>query len=166
MIALRIRNDSTRKRLYRRDWLAALAGRICQGEQAEKDCELSVLFCDDASIKNLNREYRGLNESTDVLSFEQKPIKGVAPSPLGDIVISLETVERNCGANRPLMRKEIDLLFCHGLLHLLGHDHQTDRQQKVMIKKQSEYLGTTYDDAWAFGPKSPARGGSGSSGRR
>lgn len=157
MIALRVRNDSTRKRLYRRDRLTALAGRICQGEQAEQDCELSVLFCDDASIKNLNHQYRGLNASTDVLSFEQKRIEGITPSPLGDIVISLETVERNCGSNRSLMRKEIDLLFCHGLLHLLGYDHQSDRQRISMTKKQSEYLGTTNDDAWAFGPKSPAR---------
>lgn len=151
-----LRTTSNRKRLIRRDTLERLAGRICAGEEVVGEVEISVLFCDDAAITELNRRYRRKNEATDVLSFEQEgPAQSGGPRPLGDIVISLETAERNCGGDRVLMRREIELLFCHGLLHLLGYDHGTLAERKAMQRKQAEYLYTSDAEAWLFGPKAP-----------
>jgi probable rRNA maturation factor len=155
-----IRNESIRKRLYRRAGLLALAERICKGEGLTGTVEVSLLFCDDDFITDLNRRYRRKNSPTDVLSFEQSPSAGMGPRVLGDIVISLETAERNCGGDRALMRDEVNLLFCHGLLHLLGHDHGTAFEKQRMTERQARYLGTSHDAAWHFGPKRKADEGS------
>jgi probable rRNA maturation factor len=159
-ISLGVQNESTRKRLYRRDVLRRLASRIGEGEGLTAPIEISVLFCDDPRMAELNGCYRNKKQPTDVLSFEQEPIAGVetssadgAPVVLGDIVISLETVEHNCGGDRALMRDEVSLLFCHGLLHLLGYDHAAKRERDEMIEKQALYLGVSQKAAWAFGPK-------------
>ncbi len=142
--------------MYRTDALQRLATRICVGEEIETDVEVSLLFCDDVFMQQLNSEYRNINKTTDVLSFEQETIGDVDPRPLGDIIISLETVESNCHGNRQWMREEVYLLFCHGLLHLLGYDHATKRERDTMTERQSRYLGISKQAAWQFGPKSLA----------
>lgn len=153
MVRLAVQQESTRKHLYRRDVLERLAERICAGEGVDTGTiEVSVLFCDDDRIRTLNREYRNLDKPTDVLSFEQPP--GPAPEVrvLGDIVISLETVEgRNAGA-RARMREDVRLLFCHGMLHLLGYDHATAAERRCMAEKQAQYLGVSNAAAWRTGP--------------
>jgi probable rRNA maturation factor len=105
-----------------------------------------VLFCDDPFIAELNRKYRKKNRPTDVLAFAQGPLpvrlyRSATPHVLGDIVISLETVERNCRCDRAAMRDEVRLLFCHGILHLLGYQHGTARDLAAMVVKQNDYLG-------------------------
>ena len=152
-VTLGIRNESTRKRLYRRDALLRRAEKICAEEGVAEDVELSVLFCDDSFMQSLNKEYRNVNRTTDVLSFEQPPDASAGSRVLGDIVISLETVEHNCKGDREKMRQEVYLLFCHGLLHLLGYDHATKSERKIMQAKQAHYLGVDLRGAWAFGPK-------------
>ena len=159
-VLLRIRNESQRKRLYRSDALRRLAHRICAGEGVDADAELSVLLCDDPFIRNLNRTYRNKDVPTDVLAFTQPPRQGSpGPTVLGDIVISLEAVERHCAnaPNRPpdrrAMCQELRLLFCHGLLHLLGSDHDTAAARKDMNAKQARYLGITTEAAWRKAPK-------------
>lgn len=164
-ITLDITNQSSRKRLYRRDAMNALAEKICVGEGLEEDLELSVLLCDDNFIAQLNRQYRDRDTPTDVLSFEQEDALGLPTRALGDVVISLETVERNCAGDRALMREEAKLLLCHGMLHLLGYDHGTARERRSMIAKQATYLGVSKDDAWRFGPKVAHSGGTRSVGR-
>ena len=158
-VDLDVRNESRHKRLYRTDVLKRCAQRICEGEGVADDVELSVLFCDDPFIRELNREYRSIDRPTDVLSFEQEAAQSVHPRPLGDIVISLDTVHAHCAGDRALMREEVNLLFCHGLLHLLGYDHQTAEQRRKMQQKQSHYLGTTPENAWRFGPRTNADSG-------
>ena len=155
---LDVRNESRHKRLCRRDVLQRLAKRICRGEGLRGKNELSLLFCDDPFIKKLNRTYRKKNRPTDVLAFEQDPIGDPPPRVLGDIIISLETVERNCQADRRLMRSEIDLLLCHGLLHLLGYDHGTPRDREAMTDRQAHYLNRSKQAAWRFGPINVAKG--------
>lgn len=155
-VTLEVRNESRRKRVYRSDVLRRCAERVCAGEGVEGDVEVSVLFCDDPFIRELNREYRRIDRPTDVLSFEQEGMDGVRPRPLGDIVISLETVDTHCNGDRALMREEVNLLFCHGLLHLLGYDHATAEERNRMQQKQSHYLGTSPENAWRFGPRSDA----------
>jgi len=146
-----LRNESSRKGLYRADVLKRLALRVCEGEGVRQNAELSVLFCDDGTIQDLNRQYRGKNEPTDVLSFGQLAEVGGAAEKelvLGDIVISLETVERRYPGDRQAMRDEVRLLFCHGLLHLLGYTHGTAAERNAMRAKQAEYLQVDAGSAW------------------
>ena len=84
------------------------------------DPEISVVLCDDPFIQDLNRDYRGKDKATDVLSFAQDD-----PSILGDIVISLPTAARQAAAAGWPLESEIALLGVHGLLHLLGYDDET-----------------------------------------
>jgi probable rRNA maturation factor len=84
--------------------------------------ELTLVLTGDRRMRELNRRYRGKDRATDVLSFPGE----AAPGELGDVVISVETAERNArGLGRPLAR-ELDVLALHGLLHVLGYDHETD----------------------------------------
>ena len=170
-IHLCIRNDSKRTRLYRQDDLVKIAERICTGEGLSGEAELSVLFCDDGFIRDLNRTYRKRDYPTDVLAFCQGGSRPDQIAMLGDIVISLETVERHCikpggpdreaqhhAAQRRAMRDEVRLLFSHALLHLLGYCHSSAGGRKRMADKQAHYLGITAEAAWpASADKPPSR---------
>lgn len=147
-VHLDVRNESSHKRLYTRSNLQALAERLCTGEGISGAVELSVLFCDDAFIRTLNRRFRDVDGATDVLSFGQDDVPGLAERALGDVVISLDTVHRRSRGNRDDMRAELRLLFCHGVLHLLGHDHATEATRRVMADKQAAYLGISPEAAW------------------
>ena len=153
IVSLGVRNTSRIKGCCRADRLCRLANRICDGEGLQDDVEISVLLCDDQEIQKLNRSFRRQNRPTDVLSFGQDQaarglLSRVRPAVLGDIVISLETVQTRCKNNAPAMRQEVCVLFCHGLLHLLGYDHATADQRRHMAAKQAEYLDISPDDAW------------------
>ena len=89
-------------------------------EAVTNDPEISVVLCDDLFIQDLNRDYRGKDKPTDVLSFAQND-----PDVLGDIVISLPTAARQAAAAGWPLESEIALLGIHGLLHLLGYDDET-----------------------------------------
>lgn len=144
-----IRNESARKRLYRRDALDRIACGVLEGEGLAKrfgEIEVSVLFCDDPAIRELNRLYRGKDSATDVLSFEQDGPGAVRV--LGDIVISLETVENRFPGDGAAQRAEVRMLFCHGMLHLVGYDHQSEAEQTRMAEKQAHYLNVPLDQAW------------------
>ena len=84
--------------------------------------ELSLVLAGDRMLHRLNRDYRGKDKPTDVLSFAGDG----GESGLGDIVISVETAERNARALGRTLAQELDVLALHGLLHVLGHDHETD----------------------------------------
>lgn len=100
------------------------------------DCELSLLLCDDATIHELNLEHRGKDKPTDVLSFPQyEPMSSMSEyqgKPLGDIVVSIDTAEKQAKSRRHDLMEEIRFLMAHGLLHLVGYDHETDEEEKVM----------------------------------
>ena len=103
----------------------------------ERRAELSILLCDDRTIASLNREYRGKKGPTDVLSFPMRDSEGgtLQPNILGDVVISIDTARRQAKArDRPIVA-EVTFLLAHGLLHLLGFDHQTDSEEKEMTAK-------------------------------
>lgn len=107
-------------------------------------CEVSVLLTDDADIRQLNRDYRGIDAPTDVLAFAMREGEEghVNPHLLGDLVISLETAARQATTNDTLsqtggnLETEAALLAVHGMLHLLGYDHQTPKDATVMFEKQ------------------------------
>lgn len=107
--------------------------------------DLSISLIDDESIKNLNQKYRNLNESTDVISFamlDNEDLLNVDNSSLdlGDIFISVETAKRQAKTLNQSLKREILFLFVHGLLHLLGYDHQDLDSEKEMFKLQEEIL--------------------------
>ena len=117
----------------------ATAALVCMDRA---DHELSVLLTNDAYIRELNRDYRDKDAATDVLSFAQ--LEGdvfISAVPiLGDLVISLETAARqavDCGHS---LAAEVRILLVHGLLHLMGHDHQEGEERKTMARAEDDLL--------------------------
>lgn len=108
----------------------------------DADTELSLVFTDDASIRELNAEWRGMDKPTNVLSFPAFPVKaGAQPGPmLGDIIIARETVEREAGEEQKPFNHHLTHLVVHGLLHLLGYDHEDDVEADVMENREREIL--------------------------
>ena len=103
----------------------------------EKDIEL--ILTDNTEIQGINATFRNLDKPTDVLSFPYEPMP---MSPLGSIVISADYVNSNAETFSHRPEEEITLLFIHGLLHLLGFDHETDngemrQKEREIIKKFS-----------------------------
>jgi probable rRNA maturation factor len=86
---------------------------------------VSVVFCGDELIRTLNRDYRGQDKETDVLSFAQEESPPGGPVLLGDVVISTETARRQAREGRRSLAREVEWLLAHGLLHLLGYDDET-----------------------------------------
>jgi probable rRNA maturation factor len=108
------------------------------------EVELSIVLCDDASMRALNRRFRKIDRTTDVLAFamgEGMRMPAVAGSPLGDVVISLPTAERQARAagRRPI--DEITMLLAHGLLHLLGLDHRSAGEERRMRARTDALVG-------------------------
>jgi probable rRNA maturation factor len=125
--------------------LAARAGRTARALLAAlrlPDAELSVLLCSDAVIHALNRDWRGKDRATDVLSFAQREGEGGAPAGLlGDVVISLDTAARQARERGETLGRECDRLLIHGLLHLLGYDHERSRAEARRMQARERALG-------------------------
>ncbi|MBN2051109.1 MAG: rRNA maturation RNase YbeY [Spirochaetales bacterium] len=103
--------------------------------------ELSLVFCDDASMKSLNSTYRHKEETTDVLSFPQE--NGPAPGEwyyAGDIVISLPQLEKQAREWGVTVNEELKRLIIHGILHLKGMDHETNSADEEMLLLQERLL--------------------------
>ncbi|MCO6391503.1 rRNA maturation RNase YbeY [Aliihoeflea aestuarii] len=126
------------------DWpdenvLSAQAESACAATFAElgiepRESELSLVFTDDASIRNLNREWRGKDKATNVLSFPAfKVAPGDAlPPMLGDVILAFETVSREAALEDKPFEHHLAHLLVHGLLHLLGYDHENDADADEM----------------------------------
>lgn len=131
-------------RIQARRWreLADLRPRIAQAVEAAltvapvtplEGAELSLLLTDDKRIRVVNRDWRGFDKATNVLSFPAAPPDRIAGSPvLGDIVLALETIAREAEAEGKSMADHLSHLVIHGLLHLLGEDHETPAQAERM----------------------------------
>lgn len=91
----------------------------------------SVVLVSDAAMRRLNRKFAGKDRPTDVLSFPAGPATGESEPYLGDVFISVETADRQRPG--PLSR-ELQTLALHGVLHLLGYDHETDQGQMEQIE--------------------------------
>ena len=103
--------------------------------------ELGLLLCDDAQIHELNRAFRNKDRPTDVLAFAQRegPAAELHPNLLGDIVISVATAKRQARGPGGI-GGELRLLAAHGLCHLLGYDHRTDREEALMNRRVAGLL--------------------------
>lgn len=108
--------------------------------------EVSVVLADDPYIRELNRDYRGKDRATDVLSFalnegdEPDIIDGPEELLLGDIIISLETAERQAGEFGHSLERELAYLTVHGMLHLLGFDHEDELERQTMRLEEEKVL--------------------------
>ena len=106
--------------------------------------ELVVVLCDDARIQELNRSWRGCDAATDVLSFSQEEGEEVATGDqarvLGDIVISIDRAAVQAEAGGWTLAQEAVRLLLHGLLHLLGYDHEDGGAEEVRMKAEEARL--------------------------
>lgn len=106
--------------------------------------EVSIVFVDDAYIARLNQQYRHIDGATDVLSFallEGEPMpEGEQELLLGDVVISLETANRQAEEYGHSFDREVSYLVVHGVLHLLGYDHQLEPNRKRMREVEEKIL--------------------------
>ncbi len=112
------------------------------------DSEVSVVLSDDRELRILNKEYRGIDQATNVLSF---PGEGVdededsftflgRPRMLGDILLAFETTQREAAAEGKALRDHVAHLLVHGALHLLGYDHERDADAEVMERLERDIL--------------------------
>ncbi len=122
-------------------WLEPVEALAQQALQALglDQVELSVLLCDDEVIAALNTEWREVEGPTDVLSFPQEEDEWALPEgmprALGDVVISLDTAQRQATALGHGLEQELRVLLVHGLLHLLGHDHEEDEEEAAAMRE-------------------------------
>jgi len=125
-------------------WLRRCAGFVKKVLKARsiRDWEVSVLLCDDSTIRSLNRRYRELDEPTDVLAFGQQEGAAVYSPPdaarraAGDVVISLETTRRNAASRGVPEEEELKRLLIHGILHLEGLDHPEAEAEMFEIQER------------------------------
>ena len=122
-------NRQRRRKIVAKQWreFAAKALRAVGGD----DRSATIVFVSDDAIRKLNRRFRGKNLATDVLSFptEPEPFEVENGSHLGEVVISVERAAAQAKANGLSFSSEIEQLILHGLLHLCGYDHETDKGQ-------------------------------------
>ena len=97
------------------------------------DAELSVLLTDDGEIHELNREHRQKDKPTDVLAFAMDESVPDPAGILGDVVISLDTAERQASSRRRPLIEEVRFLLAHGVLHLVGYDHAEPEEKREMV---------------------------------
>ena len=128
------------------DAFERLGAFVLRMEEAPDAIELSVAIVDESEIAHLNEQYRGLPDSTDVLSFacdEPSPADSGEPIALGDVVIAPEVALRQAAELGTTVESELNLLLVHGILHLLGYDHAADEEAAVMQAREQVLL-----DAW------------------
>jgi len=120
-----------------------LAYFVLAEEEVDETAELSLAIIDDEEMANLNERYRGATGPTDVLSFgcdDPCPVDSGEPITLGDVVIAPRVAEANARELGHTIEEELNLLLVHGILHLLGYDHEDDTSATVMHQRERELL--------------------------
>lgn len=128
--------------------LASIARRSVDGVFAEAVAaeaartELSLVFTDDAHIRSLNSDWRGKDKATNVLSFPAYPDRprGTLPPMLGDVVLASETVSAEAEAEGKPLADHIAHLIVHGVLHLIGYDHEAESEAEEMEECERRVL--------------------------
>ena len=122
--------------------LKALLQNVCQDEKLDSG-EFNVIIVDSNKIRELNKEYRNIDRVTDVISFaleDDDTFNLEDYRVLGDIYICLEQALKQAEDYGHSFKRELSFLAIHGLLHLLGYDHMSEEEEKIMFKKQEEVL--------------------------
>jgi probable rRNA maturation factor len=109
--------------------------------RAVRGAEATIVLADDALVQQLNRTYRGKDKPTNVLSFPFQAPPGIeTPRVLGDVILAAETVRREADERRALPIHHLQHLVLHGLLHLIGFDHETELEAEDMERLETEIL--------------------------
>lgn len=130
--------------------LEKLITHAATSENIDGEAEVSITFVDNERIREINKEYRDKDQATDVISFaleemgedEIEIVGADMPRFLGDIIISIPRTKEQADEYNHSFERELGFLAVHGFLHLLGYDHMTEEDEKVMFGKQEEILGT------------------------
>lgn len=123
-------------------WIASLADAedytkkiVTSALEKESDKEISIVLANDSIIQTLNKDFRGKDKPTNVLSFPQNDVK-----MLGDVIISLDTIKREAEEQEKTLKNHYTHMLIHGTLHLLGYDHETDEDAIEMETLEIEML--------------------------
>jgi probable rRNA maturation factor len=125
----------------------AKAAAVLLAALGHSDSDLSVAFVDDERMRELNRDWRGKDRPTDVLSFSQlegEDMPGEAVL-LGDVVVSVDTLQRQAREGGWTDEEELVRLLLHGLLHLLGHDHEDEEDAAAMRAEEKRLVAVLAD---------------------
>jgi len=131
-------------------WLRQMASELAElwgdrNAEPHPTYEISLLLTTDAEVQALNRDYRDKDQPTDVLSFaalevDAPPLPPGEPLPLGDIIISIDTAQRQAEHQGHSFATELQWLASHGFLHLLGWDHPDDASLTRMLQQQGQLV--------------------------
>lgn len=128
------------------DWTAALpdgeavAVRAASAALSGTDGVVAILLTDDAAVAELNRQFRGKSGPTNVLSFPAAPMPGEGPAPLGDLVLAYGVCAAEAEAQGKTLSDHLSHLVVHGVLHLLGRDHEDDAEAEAMEAEERAIL--------------------------
>jgi probable rRNA maturation factor len=128
-------------------WLRGIARRVLAAEGVTGSAQVGVVLTDDETVRGLSRGFLGLDEPTDVLSFGLAATDEVSfalppeeAASLGEVVIAYPTAVRQAEEAERAIEAEVAHLLVHGLLHLLGHDHQGPQDERAMRRREEEIL--------------------------
>jgi len=131
------------------DWARNRAQEVLKAESITPPYEMSLVFTDSETVQRLNRDYRGMDEPTDVLAFYMLPQHGadadfVSPpddiTHLGEVIISYPKAVEQAEEQGHSTEQELTLLIIHGILHLLGYDHEKPEEEAKMKAREKELL--------------------------
>jgi len=129
-------------------WLENIARRVLAAEKVGAQTEMGLVISSDERVQQLNRDYRGKDEPTDVLAFSARdetdspfipPPDGVLH--LGEVIISYPQAQIQAEEHDHSLKRELSILFIHGLLHLLGYEHEESNARRRMQAREKELLG-------------------------
>jgi len=132
------------------DWVREIAQMVLKAESVTPPYEVSLVFTNSETVRRLNRDYRGVDEPTDVLAFYMLPEKETEPTfilppdgitRLGEVIVSYPQAVEQAKEQGHSVDKELALLIIHGILHLLGYDHEQPEEEKRMRGREQELLG-------------------------
>jgi len=130
-------------------WVKKIVRQILKAEGVAPAYEVSLVFTDSETVQRLNRDYRGIDETTDVLAFYMLPQKGAdsffalppdGVTRLGEVLISYPQALAQAKEQGHSLERELALLVIHGILHLLGYDHEEPEEEHKMRERERELL--------------------------
>lgn len=131
-------------------WLEGIARRVLEALGAGAQVELGLVIATGERVRQLNRDYRGRDEPTDVLAFSAREEKGAGQPPfvqppdgvihLGEVIIAYPQAERQAEEHHHSLKRELAILIIHGVLHLLGYEHDKADEGLQMRAREAELL--------------------------
>jgi probable rRNA maturation factor len=130
-------------------WVKKIVRQVLKAEGIAPPYEVSLVFADSETVQKLNRDYRGVDEPTDVLAFYMLPQKGAdfsfalppdGVTRLGEVIISYPQAVAQAREQEHSPERELALLIIHGILHLLGYDHEEPEEESKMRERERELL--------------------------